>query len=284
MSTKPDASETVPVFRVLWTIVAAIGVLVVPIIMLFAFPAQHPEVQLGLVIVFGVVLLMVLLFIMAMGFRWVDLSDDKQALGLPEGTIRALIALILILLFVIVGIYLFRVVGEGETTLRGLSRAEVTALGNRVVESTEVATNVFDVKVQDTLSEDGGELAQQLLTTIGTLVVAVAGFYFGASAVTGATKAIVGAQVPTPTITTPTPLPAGQVNQPYTTTLQASGGKSPYKWGILPGYALPQGLVLDPTTGIISGTPTTAEATTFHVVVLDADQEIARKQLTLTIT
>jgi hypothetical protein len=36
-----------------------------------------------------------------------DLTDKRAALGMPEGSIRAVIALMLILLFSIMGIYIF---------------------------------------------------------------------------------------------------------------------------------------------------------------------------------
>ena len=85
------------------------------------------------------------------------LLDANQALGLPAGTIRALIALILILLFAIIGVHLFRMVGA------------------------------LDPAGTNAVSAEGVALAQQLLTTVGTLVVAVSGFYFGtASAARGA--------------------------------------------------------------------------------------------------
>jgi hypothetical protein len=49
-------------------------------------------------------------------------------------------------------------------------------------------------------------------------------------------------------------LPAGTVNQPYPNTqLTATGGALPYTWSVNP--ALPNGLSLNPSSGVISGTP-----------------------------
>jgi hypothetical protein len=57
-----------------------------------------------------------------------------------------------------------------------------------------------------------------------------------------------------PSITGPSSLSTGTVNQPYPNTqLTATGGAQPYTWSVSP--ALPNGLGLDPNTGIISGTP-----------------------------
>ncbi len=61
----------------------------------------------------------------------------------------------------------------------------------------------------------------------------------------------------------------GQTNMPFTTTLTAVGGTSPYAWSIIAG-SLPSGLTLDSLTGIISGTATTAGTFSFTIQVTDA--------------
>src|ERR1022692_3276700 len=57
-------------------------------------------------------------------------------------------------------------------------------------------------------------------------------------------------------------LPDGAVGMPYKQTLQASGVTAPLKWSVTPG--LPDGLSLDDTAGIISGTPTAVSAKTSY--------------------
>ncbi len=49
-------------------------------------------------------------------------------------------------------------------------------------------------------------------------------------------------------------LPDGIVGQPYSLTLAATGGTTPYTWSLLTG-TLPPGLTLNSATGVISGTP-----------------------------
>jgi hypothetical protein len=71
------------------------------------------------------------------------------------------------------------------------------------------------------------------------------------------------------TITTTT-LPDATKNAAYNQTLAASGGTTPYTWSLSSG-AIPDGLVLNATTGVITGTPTAASATsTFTVKVTDS--------------
>jgi hypothetical protein len=64
-------------------------------------------VRLPLLVIAGLVTLIALLAVMAIAFKTVGLANQTQALGLPEGTVRAVIALSLILIFSVVTVYLF---------------------------------------------------------------------------------------------------------------------------------------------------------------------------------
>jgi uncharacterized repeat protein (TIGR01451 family) len=75
--------------------------------------------------------------------------------------------------------------------------------------------------------------------------------------------------VPALGVTSTCPVAQGSVNLPYTLTLAASGGVTPYTWALITG-SLPAGLVLNPTTGVISGTPTANGTFPFTVQVTDA--------------
>jgi hypothetical protein len=59
----------------------------------------------------------------------------------------------------------------------------------------------------------------------------------------------------------------GAVGLPYSFQFQASGGVPPYRW-VSPGPF--DGLTLDPNTGLMSGTPTSADSFSFAVVVQDS--------------
>ena len=66
-------------------------------------------------------------------------------------------------------------------------------------------------------------------------------------------------------------------------TFTASGGLSPYTWNISSGV-LPNGLVLNPTTGIISGTPTVSGSQQIVVSAQDSASRTTTRQYTLTVT
>jgi hypothetical protein len=89
-----------------------------------------------------------------------------------------------------------------------------------------------------------------------------------------------------PLVITTTSLPDGEVNVAYNSSVQATGGTTPYTWSIDSG-SLPAGLSLNPATGTITGTPTGPDgASTFTVKVTDSTAEqmqAATKQLTISI-
>jgi YVTN family beta-propeller protein len=82
------------------------------------------------------------------------------------------------------------------------------------------------------------------------------------------------------TISTTT-LPNGTVGLAYSQPLQATGGTPPYVWTVSSG-SLPAGLSLS-STGVISGTPTNAAASSFTVTVTDANQNSTAEPLGITI-
>ena len=70
------------------------------------------------------------------------------------------------------------------------------------------------------------------------------------------------APAPILSITSMGPLPPAILNSFYTTRINTVGGVQPFSWSI-PSGSLPSGLVLDPVAGVISGTPTVAQALPF---------------------
>jgi hypothetical protein len=73
-----------------------------------------------------------------------------------------------------------------------------------------------------------------------------------------------------PAITlSPTTLPPGMVLIPYSQSVTASGGTAPYTYSVA-GGALPPGLLLNPGTGLISGTPTQTGIFNFTIRATDS--------------
>ncbi|MCY0869456.1 MAG: Ig domain-containing protein, partial [Firmicutes bacterium] len=84
-------------------------------------------------------------------------------------------------------------------------------------------------------------------------------------------------------ITTQTMPTDEQRNAPFSFTLRAAGGQSPYSWHLLSGQ-LPAGLTLNEQTGTISGIPTTKGTSTFTIEVSDAGNPAATATQTYSTT
>ena len=74
--------------------------------------------------------------------------------------------------------------------------------------------------------------------------------------------------VPPPSLSTPSPLPNGIVNVPYSQQITAVGGTPPYTFSM---NAQPPGIVnIDPNAGILSGTPSKTGTYSFNIGVTDS--------------
>lgn len=78
-------------------------------------------------------------------------------------------------------------------------------------------------------------------------------------------------------------IPSAVVAAPYSATLDASGGRPPYTWGVVSG-SLPPGVQLNASTGIISGSPSQAGSFAFTVRGSDAASQNAQQNLALVVS
>ena len=152
-------------------------------------------------LVAGFVTVALLLYLGTLVHRALDMGAPAEALGMPAGSIRALIAMSLILIFAIIGILVFNQGAAGsETVSSGVTQEQIDALradGAIVVSQTlqtpvpaPPAAPLYDVITRTAMSREAHDFGLQLMTTVSTLVVAVAGFYFGARAVSQASTSV----------------------------------------------------------------------------------------------
>ena len=200
-----------PMERVTWQRLLAIGVMlggaVVVGFLIYAFitlnEGKGPSAGLeGVVLlVAGFVTVALLLYLGTLVLRALDMGAPGEALGMPEGSIRALIAMSLILIFAIIGIQVFNAGAVGSDAVStGLSQAQIDQLradGALVIAQTlqtpvpePPAVPLYTVTTRTAMTQEAHDFGLQLMTTVSTLVVAVAGFYFGSRAVSQATTTV----------------------------------------------------------------------------------------------
>lgn len=164
------------------------------------FNYPPPEISLPVLLGVNLITLVVALTFTVYIFKSLNLASPDHTLGLPEGSIRAVIALSLILIFMISSVFLYtQVSGRQPTGLIDVSQADYDNISKELIYSSKrVPGNLpnetrYIVRLQMTGSEESVDIAKQIITTVSTLVVAVAGFYFGSNAVAAASKAATGA-------------------------------------------------------------------------------------------
>jgi hypothetical protein len=156
--------------------------------------------SLALLAIGGVVVLILLLTAVAMVFSILQLTNNTQAMGLPEGSIRAVIALSLIVLFAILSVFLYQGVSIGSrSVIPNLPNAErlqfirehTTAqdIQSKLTQKgAEGKEDLYEVSYRSA-NATADDFAKQMLVLLGTLMTAVTSFYLGAGTATSAAKA-----------------------------------------------------------------------------------------------
>jgi hypothetical protein len=151
-----------------WAILAILFLITIVVsVVLVWCTGVDPNMAFPLMLVFGV---MALISVLALASALLDnlgLSSKSEALGLPKGSVRALIALSLIIIFAIMLVYM----------QMQLSASPVKDANGTILQDVNGTVQFYEP------SQEKKDFALQTLTTISTLVVAVAGFYFGTRSV-----------------------------------------------------------------------------------------------------
>lgn len=204
--------------------------------------------------------------------------------------------------------YYFYVEAEGMPGVRShMSPTPVSwvFVGPPAITTTSLAEGVTGHAYNQTLAAIGGTTPYTWSVSVGALPTGLSlnastGAITGTPSATGTTaftvkvtdaaakiatqplSITVVSSIPTLSIVTTSPMPAGNVGIPYSQSVSATGGLPPYAWSLNSG-SLPTGLSLNASTGAITGTPSTAGTFTFQAKVTDSQPVTALQSLSITI-
>jgi hypothetical protein len=200
--------------------VTVVAVVVIAMILLWRWAVLTPEIALPFLLLAGAVLFIGALALLAGMFRRLKLSEAGQPLALPEGSVRALLALILVFLFFVAALFLFGAINSQgpDRHLRASGSRYEQIPTDQIVNVTPIPTTSpteYDVTVKSRPNEASSDIAKQLITVLGTLVTAIAAFYFGANTTLAAARPRSGA-TPGPTGPVGPAGPPGPVGPPGT--------------------------------------------------------------------
>ncbi|MDR7331708.1 hypothetical protein [Roseateles asaccharophilus] len=163
--------------------------------------AGQPSVGLPLLAIFGIVILLGALAVMSALFSRLGLANCSEALGLPPGSIRAAIALSLIVLFALIAVMLYQSLNGGSTLTVSAAEKDrfladplihvsaVTPMACEPGQAADCKDFRYVLHLETPPSSAAIDIAKQLLTLIGTLMTSVVSYYFAAKASESAMKA-----------------------------------------------------------------------------------------------
>jgi hypothetical protein len=184
---------------------------------------HSPVLSLPILALISILLLLGALLVFTTLIHLIDLSDAKSALGLPEGSVRALLALALLGLFAIMASSVL--VASPPREVKGLQLGDIDA----VLKANPNDHDIFWVpetqapgQAQTFTAVLGSpshvdDFAKQMLTLVGTLMTAVISFYFGSATFSSSTAQGESGGEPNPTGISPTTA-TNEAAQLYTIT------------------------------------------------------------------
>lgn len=197
------------------------------------------------------------------------------------------------------GVFPFTLMVTDNNNNTASGTLSITIGGTIVITPATLPNAAVNTAYSQTLTATGGQSPYGWAVTSGSLPV---GLTLGAtSGVISGTPTLPGSATFTVTVTdytrvtaqasytlivsspvsiTTMSLPDATVGTAYSQTVAATGGTTPYTWAVTAG-ALPAGLTLNATTGVISGTPTTVATSSFTVTVTDAGGVTAKQALSI---
>jgi hypothetical protein len=204
-----------------YAIISGTILLVAAMVIYHAFPGDESEAtRLSAIVLIGLSLTVVFMAILAIIYSVLGIENADQALGLPEGSVRALLAFSLVLIFVLLAASLFTAVNkpfnEGAKSLTMVNGMELSNLKNNFIVAAGQATDkdgkllfeqipdptaktgppindfthpLYNVTYYAKRNQDATDFAKQIFTTLATIFVSVVSFYFGSSVTTSAAAA-----------------------------------------------------------------------------------------------
>ena len=160
---------------------------------------ETPGIVLPILAIFGILMLFGALSLVSTLFARLSLSDRAQALALPQGSVRAAIALSLVVLFAIISIMLYQSISK-PYVIENLSKVQLDLMTadprNHVIavipdcdKSNSGSSGdcpdgdrTFSLHILQPPGQESTDLAKQLLILVGTLMTAVTSYYFASRA------------------------------------------------------------------------------------------------------
>jgi hypothetical protein len=217
---------------------------------------------LTLLVIGGAIALVAVIALIAVLYSVLGLADDKHAMGLPEGSVQAVITLLLLVLFVMLAVFFYNGLQDGgrTVTLSNQTEAQLTEFIAKHPDATNLSITVakpsepgpssappassappgspgatapapvapaprYDISYGG-VNSNASDFAKTLMAALETLLTTVIGFYFGAKTATSSAAAaaqqVAGGHTPPPTLTSVDP-PSFDPSSGGTQTLKING-------------------------------------------------------------